>query len=115
MKHDLRGSMVLSVQRILINSLPLMSKGEEKQKQMGGFYKKNKGRVLSSMPKGEIVGNVVIDGKGIGKEGASEIVTSNREKKFSREQRSVEKNRERVHLQRVVSVKEQIEFSRKDI
>ena len=31
MQHDLRGSMVLSVQRILINSLPVMSKGEEKQ------------------------------------------------------------------------------------
>ena len=27
------------------------------------------------MPKGEIVGNIVIDGKGIGKEGASETVT----------------------------------------
>ena len=62
-----------------------------------------------------IVGNVVIDGKGIGKEGASETVTRNREKKCSREQRSAEKNRERVHLQRVVSVKKKIEFNRKDI
>ena len=35
------------------------------------------------MPKGEIVGNVVIDGKGIGKEGASETVTMKREKKSS--------------------------------
>ena len=45
-----------------------MSKGEEKQKRKekekeGGFYKTNRGRVLPSMPKGEIVGNVVIDGK----------------------------------------------------
>ena len=29
-----------------------------------GFYKANGGRVLPSMPKGETVGNVVIDGKG---------------------------------------------------
>ena len=76
MQHDLRGNMVLSVQRILIYSLPLMSKGEEKQTK-GGFYKTNRGRVLPSMPTGEIVGNVVIDGKRIGKEGASEIGTRN--------------------------------------
>ena len=53
--------------------------------------------------------------KGIGKEGASETVTRNRENKCSREQRSAEKNRERVHLHKAVSVKEKIEFSRKDI
>ena len=41
----------------------------------GGGKTKQRGRVLPSMPKGEIVGNIVIDGKGIGKEGASEIVT----------------------------------------
>ena len=52
------------------------------------------------------IGNIVIDGKGIGKEGASETVTRNKEKKHSRGQRSAEKNRERVHLQRAVSVKE---------
>ena len=90
------------VQRILINPLPLMSKGEEKHKK-GGFYNTNIGRILPSTPKGEIVGNVVVDGKGIGKEGASETVTRNRENKCSREQRSAEKNRERVHLQRAVS------------
>ena len=39
------------------------------------------------MPKGDIVGNVVIDGKGIGKEGASEIVPRKREKKCCGEQR----------------------------
>jgi hypothetical protein len=37
-----------------VHSLPLMSKGEEK----------DRGRVLPSMTKGEIVGNIVIDGKG---------------------------------------------------
>ena len=58
------------------------------------------------MPKGETVGNVVIDGKGIGK-GGSETVTRKREKQSSREQRLAEKNRGRVHLQRAVSVKEQ--------
>ena len=47
-----------------------MSKGEEKKKR--GFYKTIRGRVLPSMPKGEIVGNIVIDGKGSGKEEASE-------------------------------------------
>ena len=50
------------------------------------------------MPKGETVGNVVIDGKVIGKEGASETVTRKREKQSSREKRSAEKNRGRVHL-----------------
>ena len=32
MQHDLRGSTVLLVQRILINPLPLISNGEEKKK-----------------------------------------------------------------------------------
>ena len=49
------------------------------------------------------------------KELAFDTVTKNREKKHSRGQRSAEKNRERVHLQRAVSVKEKIDFSRKDI
>ena len=53
--------------------------------------------------------------KEVVKELASETVTRNKEKKHSRGQRSAEKNRERVHLQRAISVKEQIEFSRKDI
>ena len=53
--------------------------------------------------------------KKLAKELAFETVTRNREKKHSRGQRSVEKNRERVHLQRAVSVKAKIEFSRKDI
>ena len=53
--------------------------------------------------------------KEVAKELASDIVTRNREKKHSRGKRSAEKNRERVHLQRAVSVKEHIEFSRKDI
>ena len=35
------------------------------------------------MPKGEIVGNVVTDGKGIGKEGASETITMKRENQSS--------------------------------
>ena len=33
-----------------------------------GVYKTIRGRVLPSMPKGDIVGNIVIDGKGIGKD-----------------------------------------------
>ena len=50
------------------NSFPLMSKGEEKQQRASkGFYKAIRGRVFPSMPKVEIVGNIVIDGKGIGK------------------------------------------------
>ena len=68
-----------------------MSKGEEKQKR--GFYKANRGRVLPSMPKGETVGNVVIDGKGIGKGGASETVTRKREKQSSRVQRQSRRKR----------------------
>ena len=32
MQHDLKGSMVLSVQRVLINPLSLMSKGDEKKR-----------------------------------------------------------------------------------
>ena len=44
--------------------------------------------------------------KEVAKELASDTVTRNREKKHSRGQRSIEKNRERVHLQRTVSVKE---------
>ena len=32
-----------------------------------GFYKTISGRILPSMPKGEIVGNIVIDGKRYGK------------------------------------------------
>ena len=59
----------------------LMSKGEEKQAKQGAED------MLPSMPKGETIGNVFIDGKGIGKGGASEIVTRKREKKSSREQR----------------------------
>ena len=38
--------------------MPLMSKGEEKQIGRGSIG------LLPSMPKGETVGNVVIDGKG---------------------------------------------------
>ena len=53
--------------------------------------------------------------KEVAQELASDTVTRKREKKHSRGQRSVEKNRERVHLQREVSVKEQLKFSRKDI
>ena len=53
--------------------------------------------------------------KEVAKELASETVTKNREKKHNRGQRSTKKNRERVHLQRSVSVKNQIEFNRKDI
>ena len=37
------------------------------------------------MPKGETIGNVVIDGKGDGKGGAPEIATRKREKQSSRE------------------------------
>ena len=42
---------------------------------------------MPSMPKGEIVGNIVIDGKGLGKEGASETVPMKREKKSSSRRR----------------------------
>ena len=54
------------VQRILITLFAIDVKGEGKATK--GFYKAIRGRVLPSMPKGEIVGNVVIDGKGIGKD-----------------------------------------------
>ena len=53
--------------------------------------------------------------KEVEKELASDTVTRNREKKQSRGKISTEKNRERMHLQREVSVKEQLKFSRKDI
>ena len=53
--------------------------------------------------------------KEVEKELASHTVTRNRKKKHSRGQRLAEKNRERVHLERAVSVKEQLKFSRKDI
>ena len=61
MQHDLMGSMVSSVQSFAIDV-----KGGGKATK--DFYKAIRGRVLPSMPKGEIVGNVVIGGKGIGKE-----------------------------------------------
>ena len=53
MQHDLMGSMVYSVQKILINSLPLMSKGEEKQQRASirpseeeYFHQCQRGRLL---------------------------------------------------------------------
>ena len=49
------------------NPLPLMSKGEEKQIGRGSIRLLEE--VFPSMPKGETVGNVVIDGKGDGKGG----------------------------------------------
>ena len=79
----------------MCNPLPLMSKGEEKKvTEDRVFYKKpDRGRLggsiellvdgLPSMPKGETVGNVVIDGKGNDKEGALE--TSFKGKKGSRD------------------------------
>ena len=54
--------MALSVQRILIKLFAIDVKGGGKATK--GFYKTIIGRVLPSMPKGEIVGNIVIDGKG---------------------------------------------------
>ena len=66
MQHDLRGSMALLVQRILIKIFAIDVKGGGKETK--GFCKPIRGRVLPSMPKGEIVGNIVIDGKGIGKD-----------------------------------------------
>ena len=45
----------------MCNPLPLMSKGEEKQVTEETT---SRGSVFPSMPKGETVGNVVIDGKG---------------------------------------------------
>ena len=60
--------MVLSVHRIISDQpFAIDVKGGGKPNKRG-FYKKNKGILLPSMPKGEIVGNVVIDGKGIGSE-----------------------------------------------
>ena len=52
------------------NPLPLMSKGEEKQIDRGSIGLLVD--VFPSMPKGETVGNVVIDGKGDEKGGAPE-------------------------------------------
>ena len=46
----------------MCNPLPLMSKGEEKQIERGSIGLLVD--VLKSMPKGETIGNVVIDGKG---------------------------------------------------
>ena len=69
MQHDLRGSMALSVQRILIKLFAIDVKGGVKATK--GFYKAIGGRVLPSMPKGDIVGNIFIDGKGIGKDRSS--------------------------------------------
>ena len=57
--------MALSVQRILIKIFAIDVKGGGKETK--DFYKAIRGRVLPSMPKGEIVGNIVIDGKGFGK------------------------------------------------
>ena len=57
--------MALSVQWILITLFAIDVKGGGKATK--GFYNPIRGRVLPSMTKGEIVGNVVIDGKGIGK------------------------------------------------
>ena len=51
------------------NPLPLMSKGEEKQIGRGSIGLLVE--VLPSMPKGETVGNVFIDGKGDGKGGVT--------------------------------------------
>ena len=42
---------------------------------------------MPSMPKGETVGNVVIDGKGDGNGGAPEIETRKREKQSRREKK----------------------------
>ena len=69
MQHDLRGSMGLSVQWFLIKLFAIDVKGGGKASK--GFCKNIKGRVFPSMPKGEIVGNIVIDGKGIGKDRSS--------------------------------------------
>ena len=57
----------------MCNPLPLMSKGEEKQAKQG------EEDMFPSMPKGDTIGNVVIDGKGDGKGGAFEIATRQRE------------------------------------
>ena len=45
----------------IVHSFPLMSKGEEQDKRKSIADRR---RVLPSMTKGEIVGNIVIDGKG---------------------------------------------------
>ena len=105
--------MVLSVQRILINSLPLMSKGEEKQQR--SFIIQSEEEYFHQCQRGRLLEILSLMAKEVAKELASDTVTRNREKKHSRGQRSAEKNRERVHVHRVVSVKEKIEFSRKDI
>ena len=48
-----------------------------------GFYKTIRGRVLPSMPKGEIVGNIVIDGKDVAKELASKCSREEQRKNAS--------------------------------
>ena len=55
-----------------------MSKGEEKQIDRGSVGLSVD--VLPSMPKGETVGNVVIDGKGDDKGGAPETSTKEKRK-----------------------------------
>ena len=57
--------MGLSVQQFLIKLLAIDVKGGGNATK--GVYQVIKGRVLPSMPKGEIVGNIVIDGKRFGK------------------------------------------------
>ena len=96
MKHDLRGSMVLSVQRILINPFPLMSKGEEKQQRAS--IRQSEEEYCHQCQMGRLLEILSLMAKEVAKELASERVTRNREKKHSRGKRSAEKNRERVHL-----------------
>ena len=67
--------------------MPLMSKGEEKQIGRGSI--RLLVDVFPSMLKGEIVGNVVIDGKGDGKGVASETAT--RQRRRQEQQIEVEK------------------------
>ena len=93
MQHELKGSMVLSVQRTLINSFPLMSKGEEtlqrasiRQSEEEFFHQCQRGRLLEifSLMEKEVA-------KEVAKELASDTVTRNREKKHSRRKRSADK------------------------
>ena len=72
MQHDLRGSMGLSVRRFLIKLFSIDVKG--------GGNATIKGRILPSMPKGEIVGIFSLMAKDVAKEleKAWEIKKNNR-------------------------------------
>ena len=79
--------------------MPLMSKGEEEQRanrkrKKQEKEKENRESGLPSMPKGETVGNIVIDGKG-GSTQAKEVALRQKRQRYSkgRQKRHNESNR----------------------